>query len=83
MVVTDLEFRVQQIRDGQVIAFVPTDANGKRRDGNVWGIEENDSAGQAAKNWLPTDRIFFYHDVLGAACEAGYFNNRTKEKVRV
>jgi hypothetical protein len=81
MVVSSTEFRVKHIRDGQVIAFVPTDASGSRRDGKVWGIEENDSVGQSAKDWLLNDRIFLYHDV--AACEVGFFNDRTKEKVRV
>lgn len=81
MCVTAAEFRVGLIRDGQAIAFFPSDADGNRRDGTVWGLEEGDAAAQIAKKWLPTDRIFYYFDVQGA--EGGYFNDRTKEKLRI
>ena len=77
------EFRALIIEAGKIVAFIPTDAGGKKRTGVVVRLHDEDAA-KIASAWHPNDRIFFYHDdAKNDIFEGGYFNERTSEKIRV
>lgn len=71
------------IEAGKIVAFIPTDAEGKKRTGVIVRLHDEDAA-KIAGEWQPNDRIFFYQDdAKKDSFEGGYFNERTKEKIRV
>ncbi len=76
------EFRALIIKTGQIVAFIPTDSEGRKRDAVTVRLHDP-AAAATASSWLPADRIFYYHDMHGADLEGGFFNERTKEKIRV
>jgi hypothetical protein len=76
------EFRALVIEADKIVAFVPTDSKGKKRTGVTVRLDsENDV--KIAATWLPSDRVFYYHDVQGNKFEGGFVNERTKERIRV
>jgi hypothetical protein len=82
MFVLGNEFRALVIKPDEVVAFVPSDSEGKKRTGMTVRLH-NESDTKLAATWLPTDRIFYYHDVQGDKFEGGFYNERTKERIRV
>jgi hypothetical protein len=75
------EFRVRAIEGGKAVAFIPTDAKGKKRSAvTIRVFDENESAMKVVFAWQPKDRIFFYHDDVNGVFENGLFKERTKEK---
>jgi hypothetical protein len=78
------EFRVRAVEDGKAVVFIPTDAEGKKRNAvTIRVFDENESAMKVVLGWQPNDRIFFYHDDEKGVFENGLFNERTKEKFRL
>ena len=78
------EFRVRALEDGKAVAFIPTDAEGKKRSAvTIRVFDENENAMKVILAWQPNDRIFFYHDDVNGVFENGLFNERTKEKFRL
>lgn len=76
------EFRAKMIEPDKVVAFLPTDSDGKERTGVTVRLHD-ESAAKTAATWQPTDRIFFYQFVHGGTVEGGYVNERTQERIRV
>lgn len=78
----DTEFRTHVVEPDKIVAFIPTDAEGNQRTGVTVRLHDENAA-RIAGTWLTTDRIFFYQFVHGPKIEIGYFNERTKEKIRI
>jgi hypothetical protein len=78
----DTEFRTRVLESDKVVAFIPSDAAGNKRTGVTVRVHDEDAARKASA-WLPTDRIFFYHFEHGHEIEGGYYNERTKERIRI
>jgi hypothetical protein len=78
----DKEFRVRTLEPGKIVAFVPSDAEGKPRTGVTVRLHD-EGAAKIASTWLLDDRIFYYQFTHGSKVEGGYYNERTKEKIRL
>lgn len=76
------EFRAFVTEEDKIVAFVPTDSKGKKRTGVTVRLDSENDA-KIAATWLPSDRVFYYHDVQGNKFEGGFLNERTKERIRV
>lgn len=76
------EFRVEVVDPDKVVAFVPTDSEGKKRTGVTVRVHD-ERAAKIAGSWLPTDRVFFYEFVHGRTVEGGYLNERTQERIPI
>jgi len=74
------EFRAGVVEGGKVVAFVPSDENGKQRTGKIVRIHSDEDARLAA-GWASTDRIFFFHDLETDRIDSGFINDRTKERI--
>ena len=78
----ETEFRAHVIDPDKVVAIIPTDSEGVERTGMRVRLHSDDTA-RIVKEWLPTDRIFFYHFAHGRRMEIGYINDRTKERIPI
>jgi hypothetical protein len=76
------EFRASVIEAGKIVVFIPTDSEGKKRMGVTIRLD-NENDARIAAAWLPSDRIFYYHDVQGDKFEGGFLNERTEERIRM
>jgi hypothetical protein len=74
------EFRAVIIESGKVIAFIPSDPEGKKRTGLTIRIHDEGAAEKVGK-WQAADPVFYYDDVQGEDYEAGFLNKRTGERV--
>jgi hypothetical protein len=74
------EFRAVIIDKGKVVAFVPSDPEGKKRTGMTIRVHDEAAAGRVAE-WFAPDPVFWYDDVEGENYEAGFLNKRTGERV--
>src|SRR5260370_786088 len=81
----DTEFRVQVLADGSGAMFVPSDANGNRRNGLVIRLrgDENQNDIKVVLSWRPDDRILLQRDDTKEPFENSFFNERTTEKTRL
>ena len=74
------EFRAVIVEDGKVVAFVPSDSQGKQRTGMTIRVHD-DTAAEKVSGWQASDPVFYYDDVDGDNYEAGFLNKRTGERV--
>jgi hypothetical protein len=81
----DTEFRVQILVDGSGAIFVPSDADGNRRNGLVIRVrgDENQHDIKVVLAWWPDDRILLQRDDTKEPFENSFFNERTKGKIRL
>jgi hypothetical protein len=76
------EFRARIIEPGKIVEFVPSDENGNKRTGMTVRLHDEEAANMADP-WLPTDRVFFYHELEEDRIDSGFFNSRTKERISI
>jgi hypothetical protein len=74
------EFRAVIVESGKVVAFVPSDSEGKQRTGMTIRVHD-ETAAKTVGEWQASDPVFYYDEVNGLDYEAGFLNNRTQERV--
>jgi hypothetical protein len=80
MLLTRGEFRASVIEKDAVVAFIPSDPDGKKRTGVTVRVHDPVAAQQVAL-WNAPDPVLWYDDVDGDDYEAGFLRKSTGERV--